>query len=161
VNAPRLYTVVFQAVAITASQDLFMIAPADDKPVELLAVHFGQHTDFGDAQDENLRWSVIRGLATVGSVGTSPTPQPVKGTNTAAGFTARCNDTTKAVVGAGTTEILHADDFNIRSGLYHRWDIPGSEPDCTQGKTRIVVRLEAAPVDSITGDGTLLLGEFG
>jgi hypothetical protein len=72
---PRVYTVTFQAVAITVSQDLFEITPADDKPVQFLGLFLAQNTDVGDAQDEILRWSCIRGHTTSGSGGSAPTPQ--------------------------------------------------------------------------------------
>lgn len=155
---PRVYTVVFQAVAITATQDLFELTPADDKPIQLLGIFCGQSTDFGDAQDENLRWSVIRGHTTSGSGGSAPTPRATKRSDAAAGFAAEVNNTTKASV--GTTHVLHADCFNVRAGLAHWWT-PETVPEASQADTTIVVRLEASPADSITFDGTLYVAEFG
>lgn len=155
---PRVYSVVFQAVAITASQDLFELTPADDKPVRLLGIFLAQNTDVGDAQDEILRWSVIRGHTTGGSGGTAPTPRPVSRSDAAAGFAAEVNNTTKATV--GTTHVLHADGFNVRSGLQHWWT-PETCPEASQADTTILVRLETAPADSITFDGTLYVGELG
>ena len=155
---PRIYSVVFQAVAITATQDLFEITPGDDKPVQLLGVFAGNSTDFGDAQDENLRWSVVRGHTTSGSGGTAPTPRPTKRSDSAAGFTAEVNNTTKASV--GTTHIVHADAFNVRAGLAHWWT-PETVPEATQADTTIIVRLDSSPADSITFDGTLYVAEFG
>src|SRR5690242_16165892 len=96
---PRVYTVTFQAVAITVSQDLFEITPADDKPVQFLGLFLAQNTDVGDAQDEILRWSVIRGFTTSGSGGSAPTPRPTKRSDAAAGFAAEVNNTTKATTG--------------------------------------------------------------
>lgn len=154
----RIYTVVFQAVAITASQDLFEITPADDKPVGLLGIFLANHTDFKDAEDENLRWSVIRGHTTSGSGGSAPTPRPTGRSDAAAGFTAEVNNTTKATT--GTTHVLHADGFNVRAGLAHWWT-PETIPQATQGDTTLIVRLEGAPVDSITFDGTLYVAEWG
>lgn len=154
----RIYSVVFQAVAITATQDLFELTPADDKPVGLLGVFLGQHTDFKDAEDENLRWSVIRGHTTGGSGGSAPTPRPLGRTDAAAGFASEVNNTTKAT--AGTTHVLHADGFNVRAGLQHWWT-PETVPQATQADTTLVVRLEASPVDSITFDGTLYVAEWG
>ena len=154
----RIYSVVFQAVAITASQDLFELTPADDKPIGLLGIMLGNSTDFGDAQDENLRWSVIRGFTTSGSGGTAPTPNPVGRTDTAAGFAAEVNNTTKATT--GTTKILHADAFNVRAGLAMFWT-PETTPQASQADTTLLVRLEAAPADSITFDGTLYVAEWG
>lgn len=154
----RVYTVTFQAVAITATQDLFELTPADDKPVRLLGVFLGNSTDFGDAQEEILRWSVIRGFTTGGSGGTAPTPRPTGRSDAASGFTAEVNNTTKATV--GTTHTLHADGFNVRTGLGFWWT-PETTPEASQADTTIVVRLENSPIDSITFDGTLYVAEFG
>lgn len=155
---PRVYTVVFQAVAITVSQDLFEISPADDKPVQFLGLMLANSTDFGDAQDEILRWSVIRGFTTSGSGGSAPTPNPTKRSDSAAGFAAEVNNTTKATT--GTTKTLHADGFNVRVGCAFWWT-PETTPEASQGDTTMVVRLESAPADSITFDGTLYVAEFG
>lgn len=155
---PRVYTVTFQAVAITASQDLFEITPADDKPVQFLGLFLAQNTDVGDAQDEVLRWSCIRGHTTSGSGGSAPTPRPTKRSDAAAGFAAEANNTTKATV--GTTHILHADGFNVRVGCAFWWT-PETTPEATQGDTTMLIRLETAPADSITFDGTLYVAEFG
>jgi hypothetical protein len=158
VYQPRVYTVTFQAVAMTASQDLFEITPGDDKPVQFLGVFCGNSTDFGDAQDENLRWSVIRGFTTSGSGGTAPTPRPTKRSDSAAGFASEVNNTTKATT--GTTHTLHADAFNVRAGLAHWWT-PETVPEASQADTTMVLRLESTPADSITFDGTLYVAEFG
>lgn len=157
-QSPRVYTVVFQAVAITAAQDLFEITPADDKPVQLLGLFLAQNTDVGDAQDEILRWAVVRGHTTSGSGGTAPTPRAVKRSDPAAGFTAEVNNTTIASV--GTTHTLHSDGFNVRVGE-KAWWTPETMPEASQADTTIVVRLLSAPADSITFDGTLYVAEFG
>lgn len=154
----RLYAVTFQAVAITAVQDLFEITPGDDKPVALHGVFLSQYTDLGDAAEEILRWSVVRGHTTGGSGGSAPTPAPLNPHNTvAAVFGAEVNNTT--VASAGTTTTLHADGFNIRSGLAHWWT-PETRPKASQANTTIVVRLVAAPADSVTVDGTLYVEEL-
>ena len=69
----RIYSVVFSAVAVSAAQDLFEITPADDKPVEIVGIELGQSSDAGDAADELLQISIIRGFTTSGSGGTAPT----------------------------------------------------------------------------------------
>lgn len=155
---PRVYTVTFQAVAVTASQDFFEITPADDKPVSLLGVFISQYSDFGDAQDETLSWSVIRGFTASGSSGTAPTPRPLNRSDAAAGFAAEVNNTSKATT--GTTHLLHADSFNVRAGLAQWWT-PETVPGASQADTTIVVRLEVAPADSLTMNGTLYVAELG
>lgn len=152
----RLYAVTFSAVAVTAQQDLFMVAPATNKPVIIHGVFLGQSSDAGDAEDELLRVAVIRGHTTVGSGGTAPTPAPQLAASTAAGFTARVNDTT--IASSGTTVTLHVDTFNVRAG-YPLLLTPETRWHCTAASTRIVVRLLTTPADSLTMSGTLLVEE--
>jgi hypothetical protein len=153
----RMYAVVFEGVSVTAGQDFFEIAPADDKPVLIHALFLDQISDVGDAQEEMLRYQVIRGHSTSGSGGTAPTPRAISNNNTtAAGFAAEVNNTT--IASAGTPLTLHAGAFNIRTGLAiiltpeMRWG-------CSQPSSRIVVRLMAAPSDAVTISGTLYVEE--
>lgn len=155
---PRVYTVEFSSAALTTSADFFEISPADDKPVQLLGVFIGQSTELGDAAEEQLRWSVIRGFTTSGSGGTTPTPRPLNPSDAAAGFTCEAANTT--VANTGTTNTLHRDVFNVRAGLAHWWT-PETYPGASQANTTIVVRLESTPADSITFDGTLYVAELG
>lgn len=155
----RVYTVSFANVSVSAAQDLFEISPADDKPVELAGLFLAQNGvgDVGDAAEELVRISIIRGHTTSGSGGSAATPRPVKRTDPAAGFAAEVNNTTVASV--GTTVTLHEDAFNVRAG-YMLWWPEGTEPEAAQGDTTIVVRIPA-PADAITLTGTLYVRELG
>ena len=151
----REYSVSFSAVAVTAAQDLFEITPADDKPVNILGLFIGQTSDAGDAADELLQVSIIRGFTTSGSGGSAPTPAPLDPIDTAAGFTAEVNNTT--VANTGTSVTLHTDTFNVRAG-YQIWFPPECYPRASQANTTIVVRI-TAPADSLTMSGTLYVQE--
>lgn len=153
----RVYAVTFEAVAVTAQVDFFEITPADDKPVALHALYLSQSSDTGDAQEELLRIKVIRGHTTSGSGGAAPTPAPLNPNAAAAGFAAETNNTT--IASAGTTVDMHAEAFNIRTGLALVWT-PETQPIATQANTTILVRLMAAPADSLTMSGTLLVEEL-
>ena len=157
--AGRIYTVVFANVSVSAAQDLFEISPADDKSVELVGIMLSQNgvADVGDAAEELLRFSIIRGHATGGSGGSAATARPVKRTDAAAGFAAEVNNTTVASAGTGVT--LHEEAFNVRAG-YINWFPEGCEHDAGQGDGTIVVRIPA-PADPITLTGTLYVREFG
>lgn len=154
----RVYTVTFQAVAVAASQDLFELTPADDKPVAILGIDIGQSSQEGDALEDFWRWSVVRGHTTGGSGGTAPTPRPTNRSDVAAGFAAEVNNTTKATV--GTTHIVHASSFNIRAGLVFFWT-PETYIHASQADTTLVVRLDSTPDASTTTDGVLYVGELG
>lgn len=154
----RAYTVVFEAVSLAAAQDLFELTPADDKPVKIKGISLAQTgvADVGDAAEEMLKWSVIRGHTTGGSGGTAPTPRPTDPDDAAAGFSAEVNNTTIASAGTGVT--LHSGAFNVR-GTYDYWWPDELEPKATQGNTTIVVRMATAPADAITVSGTLYVIE--
>lgn len=152
----RIYTVIFSAVSVSAAQDLFEITPADDKPIEIIGIELGQSSDFGDANDEGLQLSIIRGFTSSGSGGTAPTPAPLSPSDTAAGFTAEVNNTTVATT--GTTATLWTSCWNVRAG-YINWWPEGMRPTATQANTTIVVR-QTAPVDAITMSGTLYVREL-
>jgi hypothetical protein len=153
----RLYAITFENVAVTASQDLFEIAPADDKPVCIHACYLSQSTELGDAAEEQLRIKIIRGHATSGSGGTAPTPAPLNPADAAAGFVAEVNNTT--IASTGTAVDLHAETFNVRSGWVYM-PTPEARPGASQGNTTLVVRLMAAPADSVTMSGTLIVEEL-
>lgn len=154
----RVYTVEYEGVAVTAAVDMFQLTPADDKPIEICGLFIGQSSDVGDAASEILRYRVIRGLATTGSGGASPTPRPLNRSGAAAGFTAMTNNTTVAT--AGTAINLHSDSFHIANGE-KLWLPEGCEWEASQTDVLIVVRLMAAPTDSLTMSGTLYVIEQG
>jgi hypothetical protein len=154
--AGRIYSVIFDAVAVTAAQDLFEISPADDKPVEIVGLFIAQVTDVGDAADEILKYSIIRGFTSSGSSGSTPTPAPLSSIDTAAGFAVECNNTT--VANTGTSVTLHNDAFNVRAGL-QLWFPPEARPSASQANTTIVVRIPA-PSDSLTMSGTIYVREL-
>lgn len=152
-----MYAVTFEAVAVSAAQDLFEISPADDKPVRLAALYLSQSTETGDAAEEMLRVKIIRGHATGGSGGSAPTPVPLDPSDAAAGFAAEVNNTT--IASTGTAVDAHAESFNVRSGLAYV-PPPDQRPKANQAQTTIVVRLMAAPADSVTMSGTLIVEEL-
>lgn len=156
----RIYTVPFAAVAVAAGEDFFELTSADDKPIELVGLSLTQvgSSDVGDAQEEILRFSVVRGNTTSGSGGSAPTPGPVKPNDAAAGFTAEVNNTT--IASSGTAVVLHEDGFNVRAG-YLNWWPPGMEIGTNQGAGLLCVRCNSAPADSITLSGTAYVRELG
>lgn len=164
----RLYSIPFSQQTITnagGDRDFWYIAPADDKPVLLHSISFSPAAagDLGDAQEETLFFSVIRGHTAVGSGGSSVTASAVGRANPSdpdPGFTARTNDTTIASV--GTTFTLHTGGWNNRVGL--EWTPPDKMRDlfwCSQAQTSIVVRLLNTVADDLVLSGTLFVEEFG
>lgn len=153
----RVYAVSFEGVAVTAQVDFFELTPADDKPIAIHGLFLSQSSDVGDAAEEILRVKIIRGHATGGSGGSAPTPVPLDPNDAAAGCAAETNNTT--IASTGTAVDLYADAFNIRSGLATIFP-PEMRPMASQANTTIVVRLMAAPADSLTMSGTIYFEEL-
>lgn len=149
----RVYTVEFEAVAVTTQVDFYELTPADDKPIKILGLDLSQSSDVGDAAEEILRYRVIRGHTTSGSGGAAATPAPLSPADAAAGFTAETCNTT--IASLGTTGNLLSGTLNIRQGSNPLWFPEGCEPAASQANTTLVVRLMAAPADSLTMSGTL------
>lgn len=157
---PRFYTVPFENVAISVTQDLFELTPADDKPIAVYGLTLDNVSgvaDAGDAQEEFLRLKISRGNTASGSGGSAPTPAPI-GKAAAAGFTAEVNNTTPATT--GTEVMLWPLGWNVRVPL--REFLP-EEAWChaSQLDTLLLVRLMTAPADSIAVSGCLWVAEFG
>lgn len=157
----RMYAVTFDGVTITnagGDQDLLYIAPADDKICVVHAVAVSQSSDVADAAEEILRVKLIRGHSTVGSGGSAVTPTPLNPSDTAAGFTARRNDTTIASSGTGVD--VWAEAFNIRVGML--WvPTPEMRPIVTQAQGSLVLRLMSTVADDVTGSASMIVEEIG
>lgn len=153
----RIYTVQFNAVAVTAQQDFFEITAAAGKNCRILAVMLGQTSDVGDAAEEMLSILFKSGATTSGSGGTAPTPVTSNVTDAAAGFSAEVNNTTKA--SAGTIVTHHSDVFNVRSPYI--WLPPERMQIELTGSRRFTVELATTPADSLTCNGTIYVEEFG
>jgi hypothetical protein len=143
--------------------DLLSLQPADDKPVRLVGWILGQSTEVGDAQEENLRITVrhMTATVTIGSGGSSVTPvanRPGTADVVAAGFTARCNDTTVATT-SGTSTVMEELGWNIRSSPWERWIPEELRPIAMQGEV-LIVRMESTPADDITGELVFFVEEL-
>ena len=152
----RMYAVTFENVAVTAGQDFFEILPATQKPVAIHACFLSQSTELRDVEEEQLRIKIIRGHTTSGSGGSSATARPLSPADTAAGATCEINNTT--IASAGTAVDLHAETFNVRTGWVYL-PTPEMRP-VSVNNAIIVVRLMAAPEDSVTMSGTIIFEEL-
>ena len=155
----RMYLIRWDAVtAVTVAADLFDIAPATNLPVVIHELKIWQTSDLGDAAEEIIGISLVRGNATVGSGGGTATKVPLSAGDAAAGFTSLCRNTTAA--STGTPVFAGGDAWNVRMPFI--WTpSPEDRPVCTAGATRICVRMDAAPADSLTMNATMLVEEIG
>lgn len=158
----RAYACEFHNVSVAAQQDLFYIKPAADKICVIEAVYLanvGGTADAGDAQEELLRFEIIRlpATVTVGSGGSSMTPNPLAVNDSAASFTARTNDTTMATT-SGTALNLHSDGLNVR--VPYVWMPPPEHRILIANAAAIVARLVSTPADAVTMNGTMIVREM-
>lgn len=144
----RVYTIHLAPTAITAAADLVEISPADDLPVLIHGFRVWQTTDVGDAAEEIITLSWIRGHTTGGSGGnTSVVPAPKNHRDAAAGMAVETANTTAA--SSGTTTTPYATGWNVRAPLEVVFT-PEQRIRADQGNTTLVLRMGAAPADSLT-----------
>ena len=160
----RIYRVPANITIATSggNVDLLSVQPADDKPVRLVGWIFGQTSEVADAAEENLRLTVrhMTATVTIGSGGSSPTPQPNRpGADTAAAFTARINDATVATT-SGTDTIVEELAWNVRNTPWERWIPEEQRPRAAQGEV-LIVRNETTPIDDIAANLTFIVEEEG
>lgn len=157
-----MYSARFTATAATAAVDFFELTPADDKPLTIHAIYIGQTTELGDAAEEQLQVDIVRGgtAMTSGSGGTTAANAIALsgGLSQASGFTFEAMNTTAATFTSGVT--VHTDVFNVRAGWQYI-PTPETRIGVSQANGGIVVRLAAAPADSITWAGTIVVEELG
>ncbi len=154
-----VYTVSFDQQTIASASgdyDFFELTPADDRPIEIVAVWLGCKSEVGDAQDEMVAWSIVSDNTTSGN-GTSTTPRPLDSRDGAAGFTAETVASTPA--SAGTAIPLVADTFNIRAGLHEVFP-EVMRPKVDQGDTMLCIRLTTALADDAVFSGTVWVREL-
>lgn len=154
----RIYYIDIAPAAVTVAADVVEITPADDKPIVVHGFEIFQTTDLGDAQEEVIGLLWVRGHTTSGSGGSAPTPRPANPSDAAAGFTAETLNTTAASV--GTTVNLARHGWNIRIPTPVTYT-PEMRPMASQANTTLVLRMAAAPADSITISGYVCVEELG
>ncbi|HEU4544338.1 MAG TPA: hypothetical protein VFR23_24620 [Jiangellaceae bacterium] len=151
-----VYVVTFAAVAAAAPQDLVELPTPATRRIKILGWEIGQSTEAGDAADEQIRLELIRGHATSGSGGSAFTAIPLDPAESASLLTGiEINNTTLA--STGTPLVLHATAFNVRAG--HIWiPTPDMRPSVAVS-SRVVLRMNSTPADSISFSGSLYFEE--
>lgn len=152
-----VYTVQFNAVDVSVAQDLFELVAASGKPIVILGFGVSQHSEIGDAQEEQKLILIKSGQSTSGSGGSSATPVPTDSNGVAASFTAEVNNTTKASTG---TIVTHKPfSWNVRAGL----DIVFTEQEqlIMAAGRRATIELVSNPTDQITMNGYVVVQEIG
>ena len=154
----RLYNLPLPRTAVTAAVDLAEILTAATHICVIHAIEVMQSTDVKDAEEEMLQLAWKSGQTTSGSGGnTGVTPIPILLGDAAHGMTVESFNTTKATAGTIVTHKIW--DWNVRVPFLYffspetRLVIPPS--------TRATLELVAAPTDSITIGGQIVLEIIG
>lgn len=152
-----VFTATFNAVAITAAQDLFEIVASSTRRIVIHEMAIGQYTDFGDAAAEILSVLIMRGHTTTGSGGSAVTPANVRSNSGAESCTATVAKNNTTVATGGSPETLRAEAWNVQAPYIHS---PGADEriELDAGE-RLVFRI-TAPADSITTNATVTFEEF-
>lgn len=154
----RIYNLPLARTAVTAAVDLAEILTAAGHVCVVHAIELTQSTEVADAAEEMLQLAWKSGQTTSGSGGnTGVTPIPVLIGDAAHGMTVESFNTTKA--SAGTIVTHKVWDWNIRTPFLYifapeqRLIIPPS--------TRATLELVAAPADSVTIGGQIVIEIIG
>lgn len=117
---PRVYTVEFANVSVSAVQDLIAAYSGANRTIRVLAIQLAANgqTTIGNYP---IRLYRLAATVTAGSGGATPTPQPLDPNDAAAAFTAHTNDTTPAT-SSGSTSVIFSDQLNPINGYY--WQAP-------------------------------------
>lgn len=149
----RKYTVHLAPAAATAALDLFEGTPADDKIIRILGFRVYQTSDLGDAAEEIIGLSWVRGNTTSGSGGnTSVASTPGNPHDASAGATWETGNTTAA--SAGTPVTCYSTGWNVRAPLEVVFT-PEQWVYAKQTDTLLALRMLAAPADSLTIGGSI------
>ena len=154
---PRVYTVEFNAVALSAQQDLISLLAGTNQPVIMMELGLSQSTDVSDANEKEWNLVLKSGATTAGSAGSSYTPVPIDFGDSAAGATARTNDTT--IASAGTIVTHLAWNWNVRVPFQYIW-MPETRIVIRPAR-RIVFGLATTPNAATTCSGYAVFQEIG
>lgn len=159
----RMWSIPFTATVTAAGgdTDLWEILPADDIPVLLRMIRLGQITEVKDAEEEGLRISVKRLLATVtsGSGGAAGVPEDIGKANQSPGFASETNNTTVATT-SGDTEVLDEIGWINRQTPLEIW-YPDERfaPRAAQAEA-LIIRMETTLADDMTFVGNIIVEEL-
>jgi hypothetical protein len=154
----RIYRVTFEAVAVSAAQDLVQIIGASGVMVRIRRCWVGAtDTTLPTNQQISLRCRFLPATVTNGSGGSAPTPQKVDPGDAAAAATAKTNSTTPATT-SGTAVVLDEQGTNLYAGL----DISyvGAGP-CVPASTAFVFELLSTVSGTVHLSGGVEFEEIG
>jgi hypothetical protein len=153
----RRYTVSFEAVTVTAAQDLFQILGAASRVCRIIRVAVSEvSTTLATAQMLELRCRFLPATVTNGSGGSTPTPRKTDPGDAAATFTAFANNTTPATSN-GTAVVIEENGCHIYSG----YDYAFPTPPIVGPAEAFTFELLSTVTGTVKLSGTVLVEEIG
>lgn len=156
---PGFFTVQFEAQSIanaSGDYDLFELDAATDYPCEVLWVELGQSSELGDAADEQLRLSLIRGNTTSGN-GTTTTPRSPDGVGS---IQCAAETVASTPASAGSPVTLWSSTFKVLTPGPLWTPLPQGSGFRFRGSELMCLRLNAAVADDLTMSGTAFCFEY-
>ena len=155
---PRMYTVSDENRTYTTTDgdtDFLELDAATDAPIELVGLKIHVLSEVQEAQEEWLRFKIIRGHTTSGN-GTAAAEVPVSPADAAATFASEVYAPT--IASAGTAVDLDAFGLPVRAGMNDIY--PEGCSFWTSGASLLVVRLMAAAADNFNYSLTAWVREY-
>ena len=150
----RTYTVRFNNVSVSAVQDAIACYSGASMAIKLRGCGLSPSNTTVENLQVNVK--VLPATVTAGSVGSAATPVKSMGTDAAATFTARINDTTQATT-SGTARFERSDGYNEVNGLEWWWP-KGNEPYAGLSEA-IILEIATAPAGARTMSGWAIVEE--
>lgn len=154
----RLYSVPFQALTVSAQQDLWAFTTGGSLEAVLESLTIASSaTAVAELQ---IAFVLFTGSYTAGSGGSSATIAKTDPGDAAASFTARTQDTTKTLVGSGTSTVLWTDSYQMVNGYLWPPPMASSAPLIFRIpiSARLTVQLNSTP-SSVTISGNAVIRE--
>lgn len=156
----RLYNLFIGGIDTTAALDIFQITAAAGIPVALHGFELYCSSEIGDAQDELISVSLLRGSSgtTSGSGGFTPTTGsvPLYRADSSASFSYLNRNSTQ--MSGGTITTLRSFVWDLRVMLVKHWT-PETRPIIAPSE-RLVLRMNSAPADAQSFEGTIFVEEL-
>lgn len=161
--AGRIYTVPLPRTVVTnagGAIDIVEILVPSNKVMILRQARITQSSDAGDAESEQMQFTIRRGIgATSGSGGVSATFSKHDPGDANAGLTGELFNTTAAVAGGGSLTDLFNEDENIHNGWFHA---PAPDERYMFGGTQhLIIHSPGTFNDDLTLSGFVVLEELG
>jgi hypothetical protein len=153
----RVYTTSFQAVSVSAAQDMLYLLTSSTVPIEIHSVTLSQKT-LTAWEGKDFTFRRLTATVTAGSGGASVTPVAHTPNDTAAATTARRNDTTVATT-SGSNTVIKPFNWLLLNEFY--WSPAGYDDRIIIApNTAFVIRLDTAPSAAMTASGEITFAEL-